>query len=152
MRALFHALTFILAVAAVFAATTALAGEGSCAHCGSAPSCRKVCRLVCEEKKVQVVCWGCECEEFCMPGPSKPGCKHCETVCENCDAKVGSKSKLFVWFDWIPSRAEVFTKKKLMKKTVTVKVPSHRWVTEDVCAACAANCGSEVLPAPVSGK
>ena len=52
--------------------------DGCCAHCGCANSCQKVCRLVCEEKKVDVLCWGCKCENFCVPGPSKPGCQHCE--------------------------------------------------------------------------
>jgi hypothetical protein len=152
MRHFWNSLAFLLAVAAIVSATTALAGDGCCAHCGCTAPCQKICRLVCEEKKVEVVCWGCECEDFCVPGPSKPGCTHCETVCENCDcdSEVCSKSKRFVWSEWFPCRAKVFTKKKLMKKTVTVTVPTHRWVTEDVCGQCAAKGDGRLLPTAVA--
>ena len=74
---------------------------------------------------------------------SERGCKHCETVCENCgedaDPKVCSKSKNFVWFDWMPGCAKIHTKTKLMKKIETVTVPSYKWVVEDMCPQCAAN-------------
>ena len=52
-------------------------------RCGG--PCKKVCRLVCEEKKVEVVCWGCKCEDFCVPGPGCPTCEHCKCVCQTCD-------------------------------------------------------------------
>lgn len=137
---------------ALLLSTTAQAGEGCCAHCGCQTACQKVCRLVCEEKKVNITCWGCLCEDFCNPGPSHIDCVHCDEVCrecQECDAKTPySEPKTFVWKDWIPGCAKgVYTKKKLMKKTVTKKVPSFKWVVEDVCAQCEGECsGVEVPP------
>jgi hypothetical protein len=138
--------------------TSAHAGDGCCAQCGCAASCRKVCRLVYEDKKVEVVCWGCKCEEFCVAGPSKPGCKRCDCVCTTCDegadSNVCAKPKRFVWFDWLPGCAHVHTRTKLMRKTVTVTVPSHKWIIEDLCADCRASCSAsidesnEALPHP----
>ncbi len=48
-------------------------GERPCLHCHRHADCTKVCRLVCEEKKVEVTLWGCETEEFCVPGPKSSG-------------------------------------------------------------------------------
>jgi hypothetical protein len=130
----------------LIAASRALAGgDCCCAHCGCACSGRKVCRLVCEEKKVDVICWGCKCEDFCVAGPSKPGCRHCEEVCGSCDQPCDcttphAKSKGFTWTEWIPGRAKIYTKKKLVQKVVTKKVPSYKWVVEDLCPECEASC------------
>lgn len=133
-------------------------GGGCCDHCGDSRGCQKVCRLVREEKKVEITCWGVKCEDFCIPGPSCRGCTHCEEVCEDCDAKAGvsSATKRFVWTEWIPGCATVHTKKKLMKRTITRKVPSYRWVVEDLCAGCEAGVekvsvqpGDDVPPPPV---
>ncbi len=144
-------------------AVQAHAGDGCCAHCGCAAPCQKVCRLVCEEKKIEITCWGCKTEEFCLPGPSKRGCRHSETVCDLCEASCDStlphaKPKTFVWTEWFPSCARIFTKKKLMKKTETVTVPSYKWVVEDLCNVCEANCpcasvppGADIPPPPVAG-
>ncbi|MDZ4821659.1 MAG: hypothetical protein SGJ20_22090 [Planctomycetota bacterium] len=139
----------------------ARAGIG-CAHCGCSEPCNKVCRLVKEEKKVKVICWGTKCEDFCVPGPSTPGCTHCEEVCTDCDscndrAAHGAPTK-FVWTDWIPgSCSKVYTKKKLMQKIVTKKVDSYKWVVEDLCPACDAQAvsvkpaeGAEVPAPPVA--
>ena len=119
------------------------AGAGCCDHCGCEEPCRKVCRLVKEEKKVEVVCYGMKEQDFCLPGPSKRGCQHCEPVCTDCDEKgkdkdpdVESKPRKFVWSDWIPGRAHIHTKTLLMKKTETKKIPSYKWVVEDLCEKC----------------
>lgn len=142
-------------------ATIAMAGD-RCGHCGCQACCENVCRLVVEEKKVQITCWGCECEDFCLPGPSCRGCKNCEEVCNFCgqndSEKIGSQPKKFVWYDWIPNPcAAVHTKKKLMKKTVTKTVPSYKWVVEELCPACEQKAvgaplvtGVEVPPPPVA--
>jgi hypothetical protein len=127
-------------------------GLGRCAHCGCHTDCCKVCRLVEEEKKVEVVCYGAKCEDFCIAGPSKRGCQHCETVCDFCDQPDPKgpdyvKPKAFVWTDWMPGCAEVFTKKKLMKKTITKKVPSYKWVVEDLCPKCERNSTGASVPA-----
>jgi hypothetical protein len=124
-----------------FAARWAMAGDGHCAHCGASGRCRKVCRLVVEDKSVSITCWGCICEDLCLPGPSKPGCEHCKMLCHTCEAcrdgsPVRAEPKRFVWTNWIPGSAKVHTKTKLMKKTVTQKVPVHRWIVEDLCSQC----------------
>ena len=128
-------------VALVSLANWARAGSGCCAHCGCAAGCQRVCRLVCENKKVTTTCWGVQNEEFCIPGPSTPNCEHCETVCEENDPKAPcTQPKKFVWTEWISSgHAKVHTKKKLMKKTVTKTVPSFKWVVEDLCPQCQTN-------------
>ena len=129
----------------------ATAEGGCCAHCGCQARCHKVCRLVCEEKKVTVTCWGCKCEDFCIPGHSKPCCQHCEEVCTedaaDCDAPC-THAKTFVWTEWIPGCAKLHTKKKLMKKTVTKKVPSYKWVVEDLCCDCQARCDAAAVQSP----
>ncbi len=126
---------------AISIATPTLAGE--CKRCGGSAACQQVCRLVCEEKKVEVTCWSWKEEEFCIPGPSKPGSKHCEEVCEFCEDGKDSESpvtkpKKFVWTEWIPGRAKIHTKKELLKRTVTKTIPSYKWVVEDLCEKCAA--------------
>jgi hypothetical protein len=131
-----------LALAALMVAVGAAEG-GECCHCGCHAPCHKVCRLVCEEKKVEITCWGCKCEDFCVPCPSRPGCTHCEIVCDDCAQPEGeghpviSKPMPFVWREWFPCKAERYTTKKLMRRTVTKKVPSYKWVVEEVCGGCA---------------
>lgn len=121
---------------------TSLGGEFCCAICGCQDSCQKVCRLVCEEKKVDVICWGMKCEDFCLPGPSKPCCKQCDLVCDDCGKKPKEDDPVatphrFIWRDWIPStNAKIYTKKKLMQRIDTKKVPSYKWVVEDLCKKC----------------
>ena len=143
MRAISKICLGLAALAVLGLASRGLAGGGHCAHCGCQADCHKVCRLVCEEKKVPITCWGCKCEDFCVPGHSKACCQHCETVCDedaaDCDAPC-THAKNFVWTEWIPGCAKIFTKKKLMKKTVTKKIPSYKWVVEDLCPHCEANC------------
>lgn len=123
-----------------------IAGDSCCAHCGCVAACQKTCRLVTEDKKVEVVCWGCKEEDFCVGCHSKPGCEHCEEVCGACVFPKGTgaictKPHVFSWTAWTPSsRATIFTKKKLMKKVITKKVPSHKWVVEDLCPSCRAVC------------
>jgi hypothetical protein len=141
----------------------AVAGHGAgCSHCGCQCACQKVCRLVKEDKKVEVVCWGVKCEDFCVAGPSCKGCQHCEEACDLCaegskPANISTHSKKFVWTEWIPGCATVHTKKKLMKRTVTKTIPSYKWVVEDLCSACDAKAqgaaiepGAAVPPPPVA--
>jgi hypothetical protein len=142
----------LFAVVAGLAALTANSQTASgCDHCGGGGACQKVCRLVCENKKVEVTCWGCKCEDFCIPGPSKRGCKHCDTVCEFCDDcdpnAVHAQPKKFVWYDWMPGCATIHTRKKLVKQTVTKTVPSYKWVVEDLCPQCVASAESAPVPA-----
>lgn len=128
----------------------AMAGEGCCSRCGcSANRCKKICRLVQEDRKIVTACWGMQCEDFCVPGPSTPDCKHCETVCSkgSDDTQICVKPKRLVWTSWIPGcDQEIFTKRKLMKKTVTKTVPSFKWVVEDLCEKCTVSCNRVLLP------
>lgn len=79
----------------------AVAGdECSCQHCGRMAECRQICRLVYLEKKVEVICWSCKSEDYCVPGPSEQGCKHCEDVCDSpkCPCHNGCcRARRFVW-------------------------------------------------------
>ena len=134
-------------------------GEGllRCRSCACSNNCETVCRLVCEEKKVQVVVWGIKHEEFCAPDPSCPDHDHCEEIrASTKPTDPCSVPKVFRWTHWTPAPCgTVYTKKKLMKKTVTKTVPSYKWVVEDLCPSCQAKCaqlavpsGTEVPPAP----
>jgi hypothetical protein len=138
----------------------AAAEDCCCSHCGCNSQCHKVCRLVCEEKKVDVICWGCKCEYFCLPRCSKPNWQHCEEVCSDCEepcdcTKPDAAAKRFVWTDWIPGCATVHKRTKLMQKIVTKKVPSYKWVVEDLCPTCEASVKSAAVepgvtvPAPL---
>lgn len=126
----------------VLVATRGDGGQPRCDGCGQHGDCQKVCRLVCEEKKVEIVCWGQKREEFCLPGHSKRSCKHVEQVCDDCEESSDpdephSPPKKFVWYDWIGGCAEkTCVKHKLMKKTVTRKVPTFKWVVEALCHDC----------------
>lgn len=127
-----------------------LAGHGCCHRCGcSANRCRKICRLVREDRKIATTVWGMECEDICVPGPSTPDCKQCEMVGGPAPGdKVCSKPKRIVWTSWIPGcDQEIRTKRKLMKKTVKTTVPSFKWVVEDLCAECTA--AIEPLEVPI---
>lgn len=143
---LFAASTVIL----IAAATATKAGNHGCARCGREQSCQKVCRLVREEKKVNIVCWGCKCEDFCLPGHSDRDCKHCEAVCETDECNqdgVCSKAKPFVWYDWLPGCSKgIATKNKLMKKTVVKTIPSYKWIVEDLCSQCLKQCDGGAPP------
>lgn len=123
-----------------------------CDHCGCSAPCQKVCRLVTEKKKVEIICWGCKCEDFCLPGPSKRGCKNCDWVCEYCDdadsKDICVQPKKFVWYDWIPGCcAKVHTKKKLMQRKEIKEIASFKWKVETLCSQCCA--AAESSPVPV---
>lgn len=139
----------LLAAVALFSlAGHAPAGHFCCDHCGCQQPCQKVCRLVCEEKKVEVVCWGGKCEEFCLPCPGKPGCDFCEQVCDPCDEAAQKddilvKPHKFVWTEWFARGAKMHTRVKLMKKVEVKKVPTYKYVVEDLCAQCQAKVKQE---------
>ena len=143
----------------------------ACRQCGCQDAVQKVCRLVREDKKVQVTLWGSKEEDFCLPGPSCPQCEHSELVCGNChqssaaskqsddkakqdkpkDENVLTRAKRFVWTNWNPGDCgEVFTRKKLMKKTITKTVPGYKWVVEDLCTGCQSICEPEKVPVDVT--
>jgi len=109
-----------------------------CQRCG-APRCARYCRLVRQEKKVTVPCWGYEDEEICLPGRGQRFCEHGDVACDERDqaGNVRFRTKRFVWSEWSPrSAGQVKTHRKLMRKTVTKTVPSYRWVVETLCDDC----------------
>jgi len=143
----YHFCFWMLALAFALPLVSNALAEGllGCHHCGCHRPCEKVCRLVREEKKVTIVCWGCKCEDFCDPGKSYRGCLNCEEVCIEDEAAEGdipcSASKNFVWYDWTPGCVKgIYTKKKLMTKTIEKKIPSYKWVVEDLCSDCECKC------------
>ena len=117
----------------------ALGGDCCCSECGCNDGVRKVCRLVCETKKIETVCYGCECEDFCLPGKSCRGCLNSEEVCaEGCSEDCCAHKPLcnLEWFNWTPGCAKVHNRKKLVKYIVVKEVPSYKWKVEEVCAGC----------------
>jgi hypothetical protein len=140
-------------VVALLSLTTRVNAGDGCARCGCLDCC-KVCRLVEETKKVPVICWGMKCEDFCVGGPSCRGCKNCEEVCQSTEKDASGPCvapKDFVWYDWFPGCPKgVYTKKKLMKKTLTKTIPSFKWVVEDLCAECEAKTQDAVVPPGVA--
>lgn len=149
----------MMLAAALVTLLSAHAWAQGCKHCGCKSDCNKVCRLVCEEKKVEITCLGVKTEEFCIPGPSKLACKNYDDVCDfaegGCKDGVCSGPKKFVWTQWIPGCAKIHTKKKLMKRTVTKTIPRYKWVVEDLCGQCenklpqaTVQAGTEVPPLP----
>ncbi len=99
-----------------------------------------VCKLVCTTRVLETVCYGCECEDVCVPGPSRRCCTTCQQACD-CDCR-----SMFVWSKWIPGCAKLFHRKRLKKYLVTKEVPSYKWI---VVPACRCGCASDITkPAP----
>jgi hypothetical protein len=116
--------------------------QAGCNHCGCQHTTRKVCRVECGEKEVTEVVWGCECVDFCVPGPSELLGEKCQCGHEStCDGSHHGKHKKSLI--WRPGCAEVRTKKVLVKKEVKKKVPSYKWVVEEVCNSCRSVCSQE---------
>jgi hypothetical protein len=116
-----------------------------CARCGCGDGCL-VCRLVPTDKKIKVDCFAAECKPLCLPCPSHKGCRHVE--CVDCSKDCNGNQKKVVWFDWCPGDAKVHTPKVLLKKTVEKKVPSYKWVVENLCDGCQKACEQQSVPAP----
>jgi hypothetical protein len=124
----------VISALAALACWANFAWADCCEHCGCQCECQKTCRLICETKKVTKVTYGCECEDFCVPGPSD----RC-TTCDECGKKK---------FVYTPTCAKVRTRTKLVKKEETKEVPSYRWVVESLCGNCANKCNANPDAAP----
>ncbi len=122
-------------------------GDGCCDNdCGSG----KVCKLVCTTKKVKTICYGCKCEDFCVPGRSERGCTHCESVGDcGCDTDCcgHAPSCCIKWTEWIPGCATMRTRKKLVKYEAVKEVPSYKWEVVDACGCNQDNCCVKAAPA-----
>lgn len=158
------------AMALLVAQTQSSASDLMYGCCGR-PACGKVCELVCEEATLVVACYGCECDTICVPGPSKPGCKHCVTACcgangcctacgdAGCNGGCqGSAPKCeFCWRDWIACGcAKPRTVKVLTKYEAERTICSYHWEVVDGCACggCGGgvNCGCGCVYKPASGE
>jgi hypothetical protein len=123
MRTCLRAVT---AVAVFLLGVPAQAGH-FCHHCGCQRDCKKVCRLEVKTKKKKDVEYSCECEDFCVPGPSKRCGFRIDSDCN------GHPQRTFIWQ---PQCAKVYTRKKLVAKEVTKEVPDYKWVVEKYCCVC----------------
>jgi len=138
-------LAALLVIASYVGSTAAWACDGCC-QCGNNCGVRKVCRLVCEKKKIETVCYGCECEDYCLPNKACRGCLNSEAVCTgDCDKDCCAQGPLccLEWFDWSPTCAKMFHRKKLTKYIVVKEVPSYKWKVEEVCNNCCPDCGCD---------
>ncbi|HWB10649.1 MAG TPA: hypothetical protein VG826_15570 [Pirellulales bacterium] len=119
-------LSAVTAIAVVLAVAHARAGH-FCDHCGCQRDCKKVCRLEVKEKKKKEIEYSCECEDFCVPGPSKRCGYLVDRKCK------GHPQREFIWK---PNCAKVYTRKKLVANEVTKEVPDYKWVVEEYCCVC----------------
>ena len=117
--------TVLTATAFVLIAARVEAGH-FCHHCGCQTRCKKVCRLVCEKKEEKKTEYSCECEDFCIPGPSKK----CGVKVE-CDCTGHHRTIV-----WKPACAKVHTRKKLVKKETKKEVPNYKWEVDIYCCVC----------------
>jgi hypothetical protein len=105
------------------------------------PACGKVCKLVCEPKKLVSIGYGSDCKQICVPGPSEPGCQHCACCCgeRKCEPCVCCEPTAplfkFCWRDWYPCCcAQPRNVKVLTKYQLEKKVRWYHW--EVVDASC----------------
>ena len=143
-----------IAVIGVWSTGVALGGDlmyGCCRR----PACGKVCKLVCGPATLVAVGYGCECREICVPGPSRPGCKHCETRC-CCDNEIkGCRPKIeFCWYDWFACGcAQPRTIRVLTKYQAVKEVPFYHWEVVDGCDDCCSDvCDCVYKPAPLEAQ
>lgn len=127
----------LLAILSVAMLSSHVYGGDCCQRCGCQACVKKVCVLKVETKKVPHVTYGCECEDFCVAGPSKK----CGTITE-IDENGCEKCKP----NWIPQCAKVYTRTKLVKKTTEKEEKVYKWVVEYVCDTCADCVASTGLP------
>ena len=120
---------------------------GYCNGCG----CRKVCKVVCEMKKVKKTVWVVECEDFCAPLP-RLGCHHgCSPCAANCGACKACKDCCdpcaSLQRPIVPPKCgKVRTKKTLVKKEIECEVPVYKCVV--VCPTAHGDCGQGWCEAP----
>ncbi len=150
----------LLAVAAMNLALLPAARAGDLVFgCASRPACGKICKLVCEEKTLVSVGYGCKCDTVCIPGPSCQGCKHCDVQC-CCDtpaAVEGCPPKIeFCWYDWCARGcAAPRTVKVLTKFQAERKICWYHWEVVDACGCgCDPGCGCGCVykPAPTDAQ
>jgi hypothetical protein len=136
-----RALAAALLIASVGLVSNSQAGRHFCKHCGCQQHCKKVCRLICGTKTEVKPVYSCECEDFCVPGPSAK----CGVKCE-CN-RLGIKCCHAVYK---PTCAQVRTKRVLVKKEIEKEVPAYKWVVEEVCCQCGQPMQADAQAAPAA--
>ena len=122
-------------VVAIVGLQTGLAAADCCNDCGCQCQCCKVCRCVPEVKKVPKITYCCECEDFCVPGPSKICGYKC--VCpDDCDCGCSLFHHAHKEPIWQPTCAKVHTRHVLVKKEEMKEVCSWKWEVVDLCPKC----------------
>jgi hypothetical protein len=148
----------MISVALLGAGIANWAAAGNCVFgCWDRPTCGKVCKLVCKEKTLTAVGYGCKCNTIAVPCPSCEGCKHCECQCcppdacgpcgtdkgdvccgPCCPCCEAAPAKItFCWHDFFtcggacPRTVKVLTKYQAEKK-----IAWYHWEVVDGC-----NCG-----------
>ncbi|MDP1797830.1 MAG: hypothetical protein Q8K78_10125 [Planctomycetaceae bacterium] len=105
-----------------------------CEGCGCACAPQKVCRMVCETKKVPRTTYSGQQEDFCIPGPSeRVRCPDGSAGRESCGDEPYNKKRNWLWF---PQCAEVKTRTKLVKTVTEKEEVTVRWVVEYLCPDC----------------
>ncbi len=124
--------TALVVVGAVLSGAAAWAD--SCDRCGDQAACHRICRVVCEYKKVKVTRWECKVEQICLPRRGKHCGHHGHCSCQPVPPQPG----------------RVRCRKRLIRVEETKLVPSYRLVVEYLCSQCAASCqgGSSSAPPP----
>lgn len=135
------ALSLTLILASLAAAAPVRAGGccrvHRCDFCGCECECESVCRLIIGTKTVPEITYSVECEEICLPGPSKCCGKECVEEIDPCTGCVQHSHKAV----WEPNpRGKPYVKKRLVKIETPQQVPAYKWVTQHVCPRCA-QCG-----------
>ena len=83
--------TIAVTLAVVLATFVAQAAHAQAQKGGVASSCDNVCKLVKTTIKKKVICYGCKCEDFCVPGKS---CLERDGLCDRgCKSNCACKGK-----------------------------------------------------------
>ena len=135
--------------------------------CWQRPTCGKVCKLVCEPKKLAAVGYGCKCNTIAVPGPSCEGCKHCAVqccpsdacgpcgsndgdvccgpCCKGCCCEAAPAKIEFCWHDWFTNGcARPRTVKLLTKYQAEKKIDWYHWEVVDASECCCADAQAAV--------
>jgi hypothetical protein len=129
-----RAFIFTLAIAMVPASLASVSLAGDLMYgCVTRPACGKLCKLVCETNTLAAVGYGYECDTICIPSPSRPGSKHCDTTCCLTDDIGGCPPRIdFCWYDWFACGcAKPRTIKLLTKYQAEREICSYRWEVVD---------------------
>jgi len=122
----------------------ALADAPDCGSCVGPPRCRKVCKLVCDTKKLTAIGYANDCKTICLAPPSRCGCKWCACQCGECKndpcscCQATAPKFEFCWRDWFACGcARPKTIKVLTKYQCEKKIRWYHWEVVDIsCCDC----------------